>query len=87
MLIAKSFEKKAPTRLVKRWMLTGASVLEGFKSFFSGRKPLVTPETVRLSRHDFNYRNDKIKSFLDFEFMPLEDTIVWTCKELKELNF
>lgn len=82
-LIAETFGKKAPSIEVKRWMLSAGSIFEYVKSIFTRKNPLVTPETIRLSRTDFNYRNDKIKSFLDFEFMPLEDTIVWTCKELR----
>jgi nucleoside-diphosphate-sugar epimerase len=82
-LIAKTFDKKAPSIEVKRWMLSAGSIFEYLKSIFTREKPLITPETIRLSRTDFNYRNDKIKSFVDFEFMPLEDTIVWTCKELR----
>jgi len=82
-LIAEAFGKKAPSIEVKRWMLSAGSIFEYVKSIITRGKPLVTPETIRLSRTDFNYRNDKIKSFLDFEFMPLEDTIVWTCKELR----
>jgi len=82
-LIAKTFDKRAPSKEVKRWMLSVGSIFESVKSIFSREKPLVTRETIRLSRTDFNYKNDKIKSFLDFEFNPLEDTIVWTCKELR----
>ena len=84
--IAINFDRKPPSKQLKNWMLKAAPKVEKIRSFFIGERPIITRESAQLSDMSYDFRNDKIKSFLNFEFKPLEDTIVWTCKELKNLN-
>ena len=48
---------------------------EYVKSLFSNSRPLVTKETANTSCEKFYYSNDKVKNVLNFEFIPLEDTV------------
>lgn len=80
--IAVNLNKEAPDKEVKGWTLKFLLFSAWARSQVFNKKPLITTETVRLSQLDFDYRNDKIKSFLNFDFIPIEDTIVWVCKEL-----
>ena len=60
--------------------------LELLKSIFTGAKPLITKETAHNAMVFRKYSNKKIKEFIDFEFIPIEETIKkyskWFIKEL-----
>jgi len=82
LMIANAFKKKPPTTQIKPWISALAVKVERLRSFFTGSKPLITKETSRLSSTNYTYKNQKIKTLLNFEFRPVEDTIVWACGEL-----
>jgi len=84
-MIANAFKKKAPTTKIKPWISFLAIKIEWLRSLITGSKPLITKETSKLSSLNYTYKNQKIKSLLNFEFRPVEDTIVWTCNELRAM--
>ncbi len=60
--------------------------LELLKSIFTGEKPLITKETAHNAMIFRKYSNKKIKEFIGFEFIPIEETIKkyskWFIKDL-----
>jgi dihydroflavonol-4-reductase len=80
--IADGFSKKRPPYKANALLSDIAWRMEVAKSVFTGKKPLITKETVRLSRHTFNYDNTKIKKLLNYEFTDPDKTIKWVCEEL-----
>jgi nucleoside-diphosphate-sugar epimerase len=79
--IADGFGKKRPARKASLSLMNIAWRLEAIKSLFTGHKPLLTKESVRVANSKTHFENDKIlKALPDFSFTPLEESIKKTCK-------
>jgi dihydroflavonol-4-reductase len=57
--------------------------LEKIRSLFTGSNPLITSETTRAAHQQNYFSNAKIRSALNFEFIPIEQAIKDTCGLLK----
>ncbi|MBA4053299.1 MAG: epimerase [Marivirga sp.] len=78
-MIAKEFNKKAPSiQLGKNFLKIGA-FLEGLISGITGAEPRLTPETARLAGSEFLFQNQKIRNKLKFEFQPIDGTLRRCC--------
>jgi nucleoside-diphosphate-sugar epimerase len=78
--IADAFGKKRPARKASLSLMNIAWRLEALKSAFTGGRPLLTKESVRVANSKTHFENDKIlKALPDFSFTPLEETIKKTC--------
>lgn len=75
--------RKAPGIRVNSYLLEIAYLIETFRAGLSGKSPLITKETLKLARQHIIFKNSKIKQALDYQFIPLEETIRWTCQEIK----
>lgn len=73
--IAKAFNVKPPSILVKKWMVGIVWRIEGLLAFFFGKKQNITKETAGSSMAIARYANDKVKTALAFEFIPIEKCI------------
>ncbi len=83
--MAKCFEKKPPQKNVSPFLAEIVWRLEAIKSATTGKKQLLTKETARTSMASVKFDNSKIlQAFPTFQFIPIADTINWTCKNLKE---
>jgi hypothetical protein len=61
--------------------------LEAFKGLISGKTPLLTKETAATAQAVVHFDNTKfLKTFPEFKYRNIEDTINRTCVELKELH-
>jgi dihydroflavonol-4-reductase len=80
--IADEFGKKRPKFEAGPLLSEFAWRFEALKSMVTGKNPLITKETAKLSRHSFVYDTTKIRKLLNYEFTRPEDTIEWACKEL-----
>jgi dihydroflavonol-4-reductase len=78
-LIAKRFQKKAPSIKLNPILLKVLARIEEWRTFFVGEEPILTRETARLSGSDFYYKNEKIKKALSLEFQPIEASLDWCC--------
>jgi nucleoside-diphosphate-sugar epimerase len=74
-LIANEFGTKAPSIQVKKWMAGLAWRIEGLLAFLFGKKQNITQETARSSMAVTKYSNEKVKKALNYEFIPLADTV------------
>ncbi|MBC7851178.1 MAG: NAD-dependent epimerase/dehydratase family protein [Chitinophagaceae bacterium] len=74
--MADALGKKRPSRLATRTIGKLAWRLEKLKSFFTGKKPLLTRETARIAHSKTNFSNRKILEALPgFSFTPLKQSI------------
>ena len=80
--VAYKFKKKAPSFLVTKALSSIIWRLEIIRTFFTGNAPLITKETALSSSHSFEYKNEKIKKFLNFSFKNLENSLDRICKDL-----
>jgi len=79
--IAAAFRKPGPKRAATPFILSIGWKMERLRSFFSGKKPLLTPESVRVAISRTYFENQKLLSALPgFSFTPLEHTIAEACK-------
>lgn len=85
--IAENFGKKKPTRKTNTTLLGIAWRLEKIKSWFTGRRPLLTKESARVAVSKTYFDNDKLRESLPgFSFTPLEKTIQNACEKYAELT-
>ena len=82
-LVANYMEKKAPSVQVNSYLLQAAYYLEGLRSQLKGQRPLITKETLKLAQQQLIFENAKVQQALDYQFIPLEESISWTCRKLK----
>ncbi len=82
--IADGFGKKRPQKQTTPFLMAIAWRLEKIKSFFTGKKPLLTKESARVAQSQTWFENDKIlKALPGFVFMPLDETIKKACEKYR----
>ena len=77
--IADELKKKRPSIKLNKTLGLLARIAESISSFISGNDPIVTRETLRSTQREFRYSNEKTRKFLNYEFMPMKQTIEETC--------
>ncbi|HEU5366784.1 MAG TPA: 3-beta hydroxysteroid dehydrogenase, partial [Hanamia sp.] len=83
--IAKCFGKKPPYKKVTPLIAELMWRLEEIKTKLTGKKHLLTKETVRTALAKVYFDNRKIlNALLGFQFTKIKDTIEYTCEVLKE---
>ncbi|MCJ8289819.1 MAG: NAD-dependent epimerase/dehydratase family protein [Crocinitomicaceae bacterium] len=73
--VTKQLKVKPPRKPVKRWMVSFARRVLGFVTFFTGKQPSITKETVNTLFSKREYNNKKVKSALKEEFYSLEEMV------------
>jgi dihydroflavonol-4-reductase len=85
-MLARNFGKKPPRYEVGPAALRIGVFVSSFLSIFSGKTSQLTNDTVQSAQHPVTYSNEKIREALDFEFIPLEQTINEVCSFIKSLK-
>ena len=80
--VAHFLNRKAPGIPVPSALTEIIWRLESFRSFFTGKRPLITKDTARITKRNYLYTSGKIKKQLPFAFKTLEETLNWSCREL-----
>lgn len=84
-MIATAFKKKLPGKKVTPFIASIVWRLEGLKSMFTKRDPLVTKETALSALAHVYFDNSKLRKFLpDFTYRNLEETITDTCAAMQQ---
>jgi dihydroflavonol-4-reductase len=83
-LIANNFQKKPPSVVAPPWLMELVWRMEMLRSFFTRKKPLITKETVRLAKKEYQFNSLKVQHAMNFSFRPLAETIRWTAEGLLE---
>lgn len=86
-LITSGFNMKNSAVRTGKFAASVLSVLDGIQSFIKGREKIITSEIVGLSSKNYHYDHSKIKEQLDFEFIPISQSIRETCEFIKENYF
>jgi dihydroflavonol-4-reductase len=74
--MAHHLNKKPPVKETTPFLASVAWRLEKIKSFFSGKKPLLTRESARVAHSKTYFENNKLlKALPGFVFTPLDETI------------
>jgi len=81
-LIADNLNKKRPSLRVTRLMGEMAWRLNMIYSIITGKPPLITKETARSGQKRIFFSSEKIRKQLDFEFIPVEQSVKDTCRLL-----
>lgn len=77
--IADNLRKPAPKYPARIWMSEIYWRFERFKSLLTSNKPLVTKETATTANNYYRYTSEKIRSKLNFEFIPIQNAIRDAC--------
>jgi len=83
-MIAQEFNAKPPRFEAGKTILTLAAFFSEAYGLLTGKMPQLTRETIKSAQKPQKYSNQLIKKTLDFEFIPLCQTIQDTCNFLKE---
>lgn len=80
--IAENMNKKKPLREATPLVLDIGWRIEKVKSFFSGKRPLLTQDSVRVAKSKTYFENSKLLAALPgFSFTPLEESIAEAAKK------
>jgi nucleoside-diphosphate-sugar epimerase len=80
--MAENFGKKRQTKKITPFIVGLAWRIEKIRSFFSGKKPLLTKQSAKVAMSKTIFENDKILNALPgFSFTPLEESIRKACKK------
>ncbi len=83
--IARCFHKKPPHKKVTPLLGELIWRVEKLRSKFTGKKPLLTKETVQTAQAKVYFDNSKIlKALPRFQFTKIHGTIEYTCSKLTE---
>lgn len=79
-MMADALKVKRPSVAAEKWLLSIAWRAEALKSLFTQTPPLITKETARIARIDFEYSNEKIVAALNYRFRSINETVADTAK-------
>jgi len=84
--IARALGKPLPAKEATPRILMFARMAEAMKELFTGRKALVTKESVKNASIRFYYENDKVSKCLDRTFQPVLLAVKETARFLASKN-
>jgi nucleoside-diphosphate-sugar epimerase len=85
--IAQAFHKKPPHKKVTPLLAAIVWRLEAIKGMITGKAPLLTKETAATAQAIVHFDNSKfLKTFPEFKYRTVDETIRRACAELKELH-
>lgn len=84
--IANEFKVNPPRYEAGKGLLTLAAFLVELSGLLTGKTPQLTRETIRSAQKAQKYSSQLLKNTLDFQFIPLEQTIRETSSFLKKNN-
>ena len=85
-LVAQSLGVKVPTQEAKPWILQVARIAEWLKEKTTGRKALVTRETVKNASLRFYYDSSKMQRATNLKSTPISEAIQQTAAYFRHCN-
>ena len=85
-LVAQSLGVKVPTKEAKPWILQVARIAEWLKEKTTGRKALVTRETVKNASLRFYYDSSKVQRATNLKSTPISEAIQQTAAYFRHWN-
>jgi dihydroflavonol-4-reductase len=84
--INKNLGKSGPDKEASSFILQLARVAEWIKEKITGKKAVITRETVKNASVQFYYKNDKIKEAIGMDFTPVSKGIELTATFFRSMN-
>jgi len=81
--VAKEFGARVPNKLAKTWMLNLAWRFTSLKNMLFGKKGGINKTLIKTAEKVSHYDNQKIKAQLDYQFIPLNQSITKVVNGLK----
>ena len=85
-MIAEGFNKKKATVKVTPFMKELAWRIELFRSFITGKRPLLTKETANSAMKSSSYSTKKVEDAISFKFVPIKESVKKYCEWFSERN-
>jgi nucleoside-diphosphate-sugar epimerase len=79
--IARRMNKRPPSIKLPSALLYLLANLEELRSLITGKEPLITRQSTKVTKEFFYYSNEKAVRKFNFQFHTLENTLDWCCKE------
>ena len=86
-LIAKEFGKNPPRIQAGKALLRLGVLAAALSGWVTRKTPQLTKDTIRSAQNPQSYSNERIRTALDYTFIPLQKTIQETSEFLKTNNF
>jgi dihydroflavonol-4-reductase len=77
--IASRFGTKPPSILVPYWATSLAGWIEELKAGILKQEPLVSRQSARLAKENFQFNNKKAVNQMGIKFKSLSETLDWAC--------
>jgi nucleoside-diphosphate-sugar epimerase len=84
--IAIALEKPLPSIKANKFLIEIAWRLEWIKTFFTGKEPVITKESVRIATDNDVYSNKKIIETFNYNFISIEESIRNTASAFLKAN-
>jgi dihydroflavonol-4-reductase len=78
--VHKALGKKEPNIEAGKVLLTLGKWIDGLRCAISGNEQLITKETVNAGLDQNSYNNDSVKSTLNYQFIPFQETVKFVCQ-------
>jgi dihydroflavonol-4-reductase len=82
-IIAKELNVEPPANLAGKTATKIAWITEKIKTMITGQEPVITKETAKIAHAKDVYSNEKIKSTLNYNFIPVRESIAQTASYYK----
>lgn len=73
------FKKKSPSIKIPASIVSSFARLEEFRAGLTGNEPLITRQSAKATKENFQYLNSKATSQLGHSFRNLTETLDWCC--------
>lgn len=83
-MIAKNLGKNPPKKKLKKWQLEIGRYFDFLKTLITGKPRSITKNSIYSLFHPETYSSDKIRTALDWEFEPIENSIDFSSKKFIE---
>jgi dihydroflavonol-4-reductase len=84
--IAAALNVTPPKMALNPFLANVFATADWFTSWLSGHKRRVSKENLKVALEKFEYSNDKIRKQLNYQFIPFNDTIQKTAKQIHVLS-
>ena len=78
--IADNLNKKRPSIYANSLMLTGLKQFDALRYMLTGKEPRITKHTLKSAQQIHSCSNDKIKTVLNYEFIPVKQSLKEICQ-------
>jgi dihydroflavonol-4-reductase len=82
--IATRFGTQAPSILVPSWAASLAGWIEELKAGLLKQEPLVSRQSARLAKENFQFNNKKAVNQMGIKFKNLSETLDWACGKYRD---